>query len=251
MPLPSSPALTSSFPFVFILVCLFFLLLSYFLIFFLPCKLSGVLACSLRPALFYIHHVWRCWAKTIVTLLHLRCVSLSQDNIVTTELAPLTGGIGTNAACAGCSSVEISNNISLFSRTQTLPRHLRYTAVYTLLLYFFLFYFFFIPFIVLAILSRSLPVVAQMTGSHSGLSSPLPTTVRAFIFITRANNSAFSSLVDFVDFASNHCGTSSMPIHDLVKDAANDKYAHGAVTESPTYAARRNQRSKIRYQTHT
>ena len=46
--------------------------------------------------------------------------------------------------------------------------------------------FFFIPFIVLALLSRSLPVRdISCPGSHSGPSSPLPTTVRAFIFIAR------------------------------------------------------------------
>ena len=40
-----------------------------------------------------------------------------------------------------------------------------------------------------------LPSSNSDLGSHSGFFSPLPTTVRAFIFY-RENNSAFSSLVD-------------------------------------------------------
>ena len=44
---------------------------------------------------------------------------------------------------------------------------------------------FFIPFIILALLSPSLPSSNSDPGSHSGPSFPLPTTVRAFIFIAR------------------------------------------------------------------
>ena len=47
------------------------------------------------------------------------------------------------------------------------------------------FFFFSIPFVTLALLSRSLPVTSSDPGSHSGPYSPLPTTVRAFIFIAR------------------------------------------------------------------
>ena len=40
------------------------------------------------------------------------------------------------------------------------------------------------PFIILALLSRSLPLRSNSDpGSHSGPSPPLPTTIRAFIFI--------------------------------------------------------------------
>ena len=47
-------------------------------------------------------------------------------------------------------------------------------------------YFFFIPFIILALLSPSLPPSSNSDpGSQSGRSSPLPTTVRAFLFIAR------------------------------------------------------------------
>ena len=62
-----------------------------------------------------------------------------------------------------------------------------------------LFIYFFIvcvPFIILALLSCSLPVVRSSDpGSHSGPSSPLPTTVRTFVFLARRIQ-LFSSLVD-------------------------------------------------------
>ena len=54
-----------------------------------------------------------------------------------------------------------------------------------------------IPFIILALLSRSLPQQSNSDpGSHSGPSSPPPTTERAFIFY-REKNSAVSSLADW------------------------------------------------------
>ena len=49
-----------------------------------------------------------------------------------------------------------------------------------------IFSFLFIPLIILAPLSRSLPVVSNSDpGSHSGPSASLPTSARAFIFISR------------------------------------------------------------------
>ena len=64
---------------------------------------------------------------------------------------------------------------------------------------YFLFFYFSIPFIILALLSPSLPVVlAQIRGHITGPSSPLPTTVHAFIFMIYIvrRNQHFSSLVD-------------------------------------------------------
>ena len=47
-----------------------------------------------------------------------------------------------------------------------------------------LLFFFFIPFIILASLALP-PSSSSDPGSHSGPSSPLPTTVRAFLFVAR------------------------------------------------------------------
>ena len=55
-------------------------------------------------------------------------------------------------------------------------------------------YFFLIPFMILAQLSRSLPVVTQIRGHTASPPPPSPATVRAFIFY-RQKISAFSSLL--------------------------------------------------------
>ena len=57
-------------------------------------------------------------------------------------------------------------------------------------------FFFFIPFIMLALLSRSLPVVTQIRGHIAGPPPPSPLPYYTCLHIYREKNSAFSSLVD-------------------------------------------------------
>ena len=59
--------------------------------------------------------------------------------------------------------------------------------------------FFVVPCIILALLSPLLSVVPQIRGhivTSRALLPPLPTTVHAFVFIARTNDSAFCPLVD-------------------------------------------------------
>ena len=72
---------------------------------------------------------------------------------------------------------------SLDNLSQSHPLYVLVLCVFTAC--FFFFFFFLVPFIILALLSRSLPVGTQARGHTAGASpSPTPTTVRA-LFLSR------------------------------------------------------------------
>ena len=93
------------------------------------------------------------------------------------------------------SSAGFRAYIGLHQKEYTSQLYMRSIRTYSLVVENLLF--FFIPFITLALLSRSLPAVTQIRGHIAGLSPPPPQYGTCLHFLSRKkNNSAFSSLVD-------------------------------------------------------
>ena len=93
------------------------------------------------------------------------------------------------------------------------------------------------PFIILALLSRSLSVVAQIWKSHSGPSFPLPNACGACLhFFHREKSPAFSSLVDSRRIVPTHAARRSRQVILRCIFAYKSQYTHclGNRTQGPT-----------------